>query len=370
MPEVEFQHPLALLLMLLLPGLLLLRNRAREKLPFPAVGPHLLGLRPGFWKKYHETGLFSATYVCLCLALANPGHARKTVEEFIESKWIILTLDLSGSMMRQAGSFSDRTVGDVALDGLESFIDQRQEGDYIGLVAFSSFARLLAPLTFDRDLLRRKLELVRSRNQSRIYRELEAGGGTNASEAVWLALSVFFSMLPPESRLTVEELADLRTFLLGEPGTLLDIPPKLRDAGFGTGMAVILFTDGRIEPRLRAHVRRGQLPNLVNIITLMKTLGIRFYIIAVGGQVDEAVEQAMAPSATGPSVGRIFPLSRGFDPQQIREVYREIDSLESNRHLVRISVQPRWTRNGFTFAALLLMLAHAGLRALPGNRSI
>jgi Ca-activated chloride channel family protein len=370
MPDLELQYPWALLLVGLIPAILLARRWTRAKLPFPAIGPHLEGLGPGFWKRHYETTLFSAVFLCLCLALANPGYARRTVEEFIESKWIILTLDLSGSMMRPVSRYSRVTVGDVALNGLESFIEMRREGDYIGMVAFSSFAKLLAPLTFDKELLKRKLELVRSENQSRIFRELGAGGGTNASEAVWLALSVFFSMLPEENRLNVDEIADLRAFLLGEPGTLLDIPAKLRNTGLGTGMAVILFTDGRIEPRLRAHIRRGRLPNLVNLITLMKALDIRFYIIAVGGQVDEAVEQAMAPSPDGQEIGRIFSLSRGFDPQRIQDVYREIDKLEANRNLVRITEQPRWTRTWFAAAGLLLMLAHLGLRTLPGYRKI
>ncbi len=340
MPELELEYPLALLGILLCPLILWLRQRTRSKLPFSAIGNHLRGLQASRWKRHYDSLIFTAVFFCLVLALANPGYARRTVEQFIESKWIILTLDLSGSMRRQIDRFSRATVGDVALEGLESFVDLRREGDYIGLVAFSSFARLLAPLTSDRGLLKRKLNLVHSQNRSRIYRELGAGGGTNASEAVWLALSVFFSMLPEERRLTTEEIGGMRQFLLGEPGTLLDIPLKLRRKGLGTGMAVILFTDGRIEPRLRAHVQRGQLPNLINIIALMKALDIRFYIIAVGGQVDAAVEEAMQPVAGQPSIGRIFPLARGFDREQIQQVYREIDTLEANRNLIRTTVRP------------------------------
>ncbi|MEZ4483550.1 MAG: VWA domain-containing protein [Syntrophotaleaceae bacterium] len=326
------------------------------------------GLRASSWKRHYDDLFFIAVITCLVLALANPGYARRTVEQFIESKWIILTLDLSGSMRRQIDRFSQATVGDVALEGLESFVDLRREGDYIGLVAFSSFARLLAPLTSDRGLLKRKLKLVHSQNQSRVYHELGAGGGTNASEAVWLALSVFFSMLPEEQRLTTEEIGGMRQFLLGEPGSVLDIPLKLRRSGLGTGMAVILFTDGRIEPRLRAHVRQGQLPNLINIVALMKTLDIRFYIIAVGGQVDATVEEAMQPMAGQPAIGRIFPLARGFDREQIQQIYREIDALEANRNLIRSTVRPRWTRPWFLAAALGLMLAGLALGALPGYR--
>lgn len=368
MPDFELEYPLALLALLLLPLIVWLRQRTRSRTPFPSVGIHLRGLQPTWWKRHYDNIIFSAVFISLILALVNPGYARRSVEEYIESKWIILTLDLSGSMRRQIDRFSRLTVGDIALDGLESFVDLRREGDYIGLVAFSSFARLLAPLTSDRALLKRKLDLVRSQNRSRIYRELGAGGGTNASEAVWLALSVFFSMLPEDRRLTTEEIAGLRQFLLGEPGTLLDIPLKLRRSGLGAGMAVILFTDGRIEPRLRAHVRRGQLPNLVNVITLMKALDMRFYIIAIGGQVDETVAKAMDPVAGQPPVGKIFPLARGLDREQIQQVYREIDALEANRNLIRATIRPRWTRPWFITAALGLIFLGMGLRTLPGYR--
>lgn len=368
MPNLEFEYPLALLGLLLLPLILWQRQRTRNRIPFPSIGIHLRRLRPNWWKRHYDNIIFTAVYISLILALVNPGYARRSVEEYIESKWIILTLDLSGSMRRQIDRFSRMTVGDIALNGLESFVDLRREGDYIGLVAFSSFARLLAPLTFDRTLLKRKLDLVRSQNQSRIYRELGAGGGTNASEAVWLALSVFFSMLPEDRRLTSEEIDGLRQFLLGEPGTLLDVPLKLRRSGLGTGMAVILFTDGRIEPRLRAHVRRGQLPNLLNIITLMKALDMRLYIIAIGGQVDETVAKAMESVSGQPSVGRIFPLAKDLNQGQIEQVYREIDTLEVNRNLSRATIRPRWTRPWFIATALGIMFVGMGISTLPGYR--
>ena len=370
MPGFELEYPLALLLLLLAPLFLVLRRHTRLKLPFPAIFPEMASLRPGFWKRNYNGILFSLVYACLVLSLVNPGYSKETVEDFIESKWLFLALDLSGSMKRPVSRFSDQSLGDLALDGIASFIDMRRDKDYIGLVAFSSYAKLLAPLTFDKDLLKAKLALVRSKNNSRIYRELGAGGGTNASEAVWLSLSAFFSMLPEENRLSVEQIAGMRGFLLGAPGALLDIPQKIRHATPGKGMAVILFTDGRIEPTQRAHVRRGGLPNLVNIITLMKAIGVRFYIISVGGEIDEAVEKAMEPTADEASVGRIFVTSKGLNRDQIEEVYREIDILETNRNLTRITLQPRWTRWPLALTTFGMMALHLVLRSLPGLRKL
>lgn len=370
MADFAFQYPLALLLLLPAPLFLWLRRRTRIKLPFPVIPSEMTTLRPGFWKRNYNGLLFALVYSCLVLSLANPGYSKETVEEFIESKWLFLALDLSGSMKRPVSRFSDQTLGDLALDGITSFIDMRRDEDYIGLVAFSSYAKLLAPLTFDKDLLKAKLDLVRSKNHSRIYRELGAGGGTNASEAAWLSLSAFFSMLPEENRLSVDQIAGMRDFLLGEPGALLDIPQKIRQTTPGRGMAVILFTDGRIEPTQRAHVRRGGLPNLVNIISLMKAVGVRFYIISVGGEVDAAVEKAMQPTEQEPSVGRIFVTSRGLKREQIEEVYQEIDILETNRNLTRITLQPRWMRWPLALLTFGLMALHLVVRSLPGLRKL
>jgi hypothetical protein len=117
-------------------------------------------------------------------------------------------------------------------------------------------------------------------------------------------------------------------------------------------------------------VRSGALPNLVNIITLMKAVGVRFYIISVGGEVDEAVERAMQPTVGEPAVGRIFVTSRGLDREQVEEVYREIDILETNRNLTRITLQPRWTRQMLALLGFGLMVLHLLLRSLPRLRKL
>lgn len=368
MESLELTYPWALLLLVLIPLVLVLRRHWRERLPFSRVEPGFKALQPDGLVRYYETLLFVAAYLCLVLSVVDIGYARQEVEEFIESKWIFLTLDMSGSMKRPINRFSDQTLDDLALDGIESFIDIRGAEDYIGLVAFSSVPKLLAPLTFDRHLLRNKIELLRRKNHTPIYRQLTSGGGTNASEAVWLALSAFFSMLPEKSRLSLDEIAALRNFLLGAPGGLLDVPGKLHQQDFGTGKAVILFTDGRIEPTLRAHKRKGKVPNLVNVIELMKAIGIRFYIISVGGEVDEAVRRAM--DDVGRDVGRIFVTAKSLQQQTIHEVYQEIDNLESNRNLTRVTEVTRSTRPFFALAGWLLVLIHVLLRNLPRLRRL
>lgn len=368
MAALELRYPWALLLLALIPLVLIVRQRWRETLPFSRVESGLNSLAPAGFSRHYETSLFVVGSLCLVLSVVDIGYARQEVEEFIESKWIFLTLDMSGSMKRPINRFSEQTLDDLALDGIESFIDIRGADDYIGLVAFSSTPKLLAPLTFDRRLLRDKIELLRQKNQTPIYRQLTSGGGTNASEAVWLALSAFFSMLPQHNRLSLDEIAALRHFLTGAPGGLLDVPAKLQQQDFGTGKAVILFTDGRIEPTLRAHKHKGKIPNLVNVIELMKTIGIHFYIISVGGEVDEAVRQAM--NDVGSNVGRIFVTAKSLQQQTIHEVYQEIDNLESNRNLTRVTQVTRSTRSLFAQLGWLLLLFHLLLRNIPRLRRL
>lgn len=363
-----FEFPAGLLLLFLLPFLLVFKKRNRLRLPYADVGGWVTGSKQGLWKKYYDDILCSLVFVSIILSLANFSYSEELTESFFESKWIFLALDISGSMKRSTSIYSDKTLGDIAIEGVETFVEMRSKEDYLGIVGFSSYARLVAPLTFDRGLLRKKLALLHRDQESSLYRELSAGGGTNVSEAVWLALSAFFSMLPEENRLSTYEIAGLRTFLQGPPGTTLDIPARLRGSNLGRGMAIILFTDGRIEPALRAS-GRGDGPNLVNIIELMKTIGVKLYIISVGGDVDTAVAEIMAKGGAA-ELGKIFVTAKDIDRDTILEVYSEIDRLEKNRNLARLTTVKKSTRAHFATLAFLLMAGHFLLRSTPGFRRL
>jgi hypothetical protein len=368
---MSVQHPEALALFALIPVLVLLRRRTRPKQVLTYTGALLEPVRPSFWKRHYEDVLYGLTFALTVLGIANIGYSRTVIEELIETKWLMLALDVSGSMKRPANEYSEKTLEDLALQGVEDFIDMRRDDDAIGIVVFSSRPRLLTPLTFDRGLLQRKLNLMRGKHQSRVYRELSAGGGTNAPEAIWLSLSVFFSMLPEEHRLGTEEIGRLRQFVLGAPEAFIPVPEKLKRVELGTGMAVILFTDGRIEPTRRVHgPAKREVPNLVNVIRLMKAIGVKLHIISVGGRVDDRVRQSMEGGAGEGRVGRVFVTSKGVDRETMNEVYSEIHKLEANRILSRPKTEARRTRSIFILAALGVMSAHLLLRSIPGCRRI
>jgi len=364
---MEFEYPIALLLALCIPALLAAWRRTRQRLSYAGVGPWVSARKAGFWKRHYDEVLYALVLLCLTLSLANLSYSEELTENVFESKWIYIALDISGSMRRPISMYSSKTIGDVAIEGVDTFIDMRGQQDYIGIVGFSSYAKLVAPLTFDRNLLHKKLDLLKGENKSALYRELGAGGGTNVSEAVWLALSAFMSMLPEENRLSPYDLAGMRTLLMGPPGVIPEIPARLRGAELGRGMAVILFTDGRIEPALRAG-GRGISPNLVNIIDLMKTIGVKLYIISVGGDVDTAVADIMVQG--GADLGRIFVTAKDVDRETIGEVYGEIDRLERNRNLARVTRVKKSTRLHLAGLAFALMGGHLLLRTIPGYRKL
>jgi len=368
MEDIELQYPWALFLLLAIPVLVYAKRRYATAAGFSNVA--LLGkdLGPNRVKKYGPEVLGVLFMLALVLAIVNIRYASYWEKTYLESKWIMIVQDLSGSMGRPAGGERAMTLGDVALEGAEAFVQMRSENDLIGVIAFSSFASLVAPPTFDREILKKKLFLLSRKSDSIVHRELMVGGATNASYAVWLALSVFFVLLPEESQLALEEINTLRHSLLGRTLRRVEVPEKLRRVGFGQGMAVVLFTDGRIEANKSDEDVRKGLPNFVNVVKLIHQLGVKLYLIVVGGDVTPEVKVAMeSENGRGP-VGQIFYMPRSFERDKIAGVYKKIDEMEKNRLLTRIQKKKKETRTAFSWIAWGLMAAYCFVPLTPWFR--
>jgi Ca-activated chloride channel homolog len=240
----------------------------------------------------------------------------------------------------------------------ESFIAMRHEDDLIGLIAFSSYASLVTPPTFDKEILKKKLFLMSRESDSIVHRELAVGGATNASYAAWLALSVFFVLLPEENQLSIEEIDRLHHSLLGRTLRRVEVPEKLRRIRFGHGMAIVLFTDGRIEANKSDEDVRKGLPNFVNVVKLIDQLGVKLYLIVVGGDVNPEVKMAMeSGNGRGPA-GQVFYMPRTFQREKIEAVYEKINDMEKNRLLTRMQKKKRETRWIFSWVAWGLLGAY------------
>ena len=251
-----------------------------------------------------------------------------------------------------------------------AFIDMRKKDDLIGIIAFSNIAQLIAPPSFDKEILKKKLELLSRKNDSTVFRDLTVGGETNASYAAWLAVCVFFMFLPEESQPSYEQINDLRYSLMGRSDTAMNIPAKLKNIDFGRGMAIVLFTDGRIEANKSTEDVEKGLLNFVNVIDLVKQLGIKLYLVVVGGDVTSEVRQALEGPAGDSSAGHIFYMPRSLDRKQITAVYNKINDMEKNRLLVKLEKRKKDTRGPLALTAAGILAAYCLLRILPSTRKI
>ena len=103
MEEFEFQYPWALLLLPAIPLLFYAKRKHVTATGFSNVA--LLGehLGPNGIKRYGPDALGILFMLSLILAVANIQYATYWEKTYLESKWIMLVEDLSGSMGRPAG---------------------------------------------------------------------------------------------------------------------------------------------------------------------------------------------------------------------------------------------------------------------------
>ncbi|RQW89631.1 MAG: VWA domain-containing protein [Geobacter sp.] len=367
---MSIQYPWALLLLALIPAVLIAKKKYAVRTGFSWVSVLGQNLQPGPLKAHGADFLAAAAMVLFVLAVANVQYSSYWQKNYLESKWIMLVQDLSGSMGRPSDESGNVTLGDVALEGANAFIDLRNKDDLIGIIAFSNLAQLIAPPSFDREILRKKLELLNRKSDSAVFRELTGGGETNASYAAWLALCVFFMLLPEENQPSYEQINDLRYSLMGESTAALQIPATLKKTDFGRGMAIVLFTDGRIEANKSTEDVEKGLLNFVNVIGLVKQLGIKLYLVVVGGDVAGEVRLALEGAAAESSAGQIFYMPRTLDKTQINAVYNKINALEKNRLLVKLEKRKKDTRGPLAVTAAVLLVAYWMFQILPATRKI
>ncbi len=163
-PDLRFADPAWLLLLLLLPGLALLSGRKGKA---PAVSFPLASLlsdlgspaRSAFGRLF--AGLLIASLAFAILALARPQKIKSYDEVKSEGIAIMLTVDVSRSMLIEDFYIGGRPVNRLvaAKRVMQDFIRGR-EHDRIGIVAFSGAPYLPCPLTTDREWLEKNIDRV------------------------------------------------------------------------------------------------------------------------------------------------------------------------------------------------------------------
>jgi len=165
-----------LLLLLLVPVIvaayvLTQRRRQRYALRYASLSlvKDALGKGPGI-RRHIPAGLFLAGLAVLIFALARPSA---TVTLPSEEGTVILSMDVSGSM--RATDIKPSRM-EAVKEAARIFITKRPRNVRIGIVAFSSAAVPLGPLTDDRDAAREALSRLPAPN-----------GGTAIGDALALA---------------------------------------------------------------------------------------------------------------------------------------------------------------------------------------
>jgi len=367
---MSIQYPWALTLVFFIPIVIYIRKKYIVRIGFTQLRFFDQSLQAKPLMKYFPD-IFATIFMLLVVfAIANIQYSSYWHKTYLETKWIMLVQDLSGSMQRLSSEGDRSTLGDVALEGARAFIDLRQKDDLIGIIAFSSFAKLVAPPTFDKDILKKKLTLLSRREDSFIFRELTVGGATNASYATWLALCVFFMLLPEEHQPSLEEINDLRDSLMGRTVQEITVPQKLKNINFGQGMAIVLFTDGRIEVNISDSGGEKGLLNFINVIKLIKALGIKIYFIVVGEELNREIRFVLENEGTKTSAGEIFYMPYIFDREKIIAVYQKINEIERNRLLEKISKQKKGTREPLALSALIVLIGYWLIQISPRFRKV
>ena len=101
----------------------------------------------------------AAVLALLVFALARPAGGKRPVLSDVDAVDIVLVLDNSSSMRQK-----DLAPGTMRIEVVRQFADallEAREGDRVGLVTFARFSKVVAPLTFDREAVRKLVGRIR-----------------------------------------------------------------------------------------------------------------------------------------------------------------------------------------------------------------
>jgi Ca-activated chloride channel family protein len=173
---MTFASPELLLAFLLVPAaialyLLVQRRRNRYVVRFTNVDLlSNLAPRTPSWRRHVPPVLYLAAITALVIALARPSMMVAVPRE---EATIVLTMDVSGSMQ---ATDVDPTRLAAAQKAATDFVDQLPDAFRVGLVIFSTDARIAVAPTTDRAAIRQGLD------------SLAAGGGTALGDAIVVSL--------------------------------------------------------------------------------------------------------------------------------------------------------------------------------------
>jgi Ca-activated chloride channel family protein len=328
--QLHFVHPLYLLLLLLIPALIWwLRRQQQQRYVVMEMSSLQSTIKLSSWRSRLRPLLPYLRLVALALliiAMARPQRTLKEEKINAEGIDIVMTMDLSSSMLAQ--DFKPDRL-EVAKRMAKEFVSQRQY-DRIGMVVFAGEAFTQCPLTTDHEVLQNFIS------------QLQCG--------------------------LLEDGTAIGMGLAAAVNRLKDSPAKTK--------VVILVTDGVNNVGYFKPITAGE---------IAKEFGIKVYAIGVG-----SVGEALTPVSRRSDGRFIFGLApveidedllrqiskmtggkyfRATSANDLQQIYRQIDRLEKTKIEVtaikRYSEEFRW----FALAALVILaleflLRYSVLRAI------
>jgi len=341
---MSFASPELLLGLLLVPialigYLFVQRRRSRYAVRFTNVDllSNLVPRSPG-WRRHLPPVLYLAAISALAIGLARPSMVLAVPRE---EATIMLTMDVSRSM-RATDVDPNRLT--AAQQAATDFVDRLPEQFRIGLVAFSTEARLVVEPTTDRAEIREALASLR------------ADGGTAMGDAIDLALDA--SGAVPEATPTPEASAE------PEPSAEPD-PSASPEADAVPVVAEVVLSDGANSTGTLEPIEAAQ---------RAADLGVPIYTIALGtndGTVDVPNPLGMLESMPVPpdpeTLATIAEMTGGrfFEAPTAEELTAIYESLGSKVGFVD---EEQEVTQLFAAAGLLLVLVGGAFAAHWFNR--
>ena len=353
---MTFASPVFLLSLLLVPAalaayVLVQRRRSRYAVRFTNVDL-LANLAPKTprWRRHVPTVLYLTAIAALGLALARPSMALAVPRD---DATVILTLDVSGSM--EATDVSPSRL-DAAKQAASDFVQQLPPRFQVGLVVFSTDARLVHAPTTDRGAVLQAIQ------------QLRAGGGTALGDAIGLSV-------------------DAARMATAQPTPSTPAPSGQAPSSSGTpngspspSASAVPGTPGSDEPPLVATVLLSDGANSTGKLEPLQAAGMAaaagmpIYTIALGtenGEVQVQDQFGMPHLLNVPPDRETLAAiaeqtgGRSFEAPTAQDLKAVYDSLGSK---VGSRLEQQEVTQWFAAAALMLVLVGGGLGALWFNR--
>jgi Ca-activated chloride channel family protein len=351
---MTFADPVLLLALLVVPVailgyLLVQRRRSKYVVRFTNVAllENLVPRRPA-WRRHVPVALYLAACAALAIALARPSMVVAIPRE---EATVVLTMDTSRSMLATDVDPDRMTAAKAAAT---DFVDQLPAGFKVGLVAFSTEARLVMAPTTDRAQIHDAINGLR------------ADGGTALGDAIDLSLQAAGLGSATPASPAAQASPDPAASADPSPSPSASPDPSAGTDDKGTPLvATVLLSDGKSST--------GEMDPL-DAADEAAARGVPVYTIALGtadGTVDVQDEFGQPHTIDVPpdpeTLGEIAERTgaRFFEAptaEDLQAIYQGIGSK------VGFTNEEQEVTQWFAAGALVLVLAGAGLAALWFNR--